>query len=183
MDTSLSLGEALSRLEKRVADLRVQDAQHAEREAFHREQRAAIAAELEQLIPRLEAFSGLADVAIPAPPEPPLPESPLPAKQEAAPRMDDLRRGRRVPLTRLVAEVVKRKGAHERFGARSVAADVKQLFGDEALLSGPLSLPRISSVLRWLIRKRTIVLVSKGRPHQEAQYARRRSSSQPTAGS
>jgi hypothetical protein len=181
VDTTLSLGEALSRLEKRITDLRAQEAQQAEREAFHHERRAAIAAELEQLTPRLEAFRGLADIAIPAPPEPPRPEPP--AREEAPPKTEDLRRGDRVPLVRLVAEVVKRKAPHERFGARSVAAEVKRLFGDEALANGPLSLPRISSALRWLIRKRTIVLVSKGRPHQEAQYARRRPSSQPTAGS
>jgi hypothetical protein len=182
MDTSLSLGEALGRLETRIADLRAQEAEHAEREAFHRERRTAITAELEQLTPRLEAVRGLADVSLPAPPKPP-PEPPTPAKEEAVPKMADLRRGGRVPLARLVAEVVKRKGPQERFGARSVAAEVRRLFGDEALASGPLSLPRISSALRWLIRKRAIVVVSKGRPHQEAQYAPRRPSSQPTAGS
>jgi hypothetical protein len=165
MDKSLSLAEVMTRFEEQIAHLRGQEAFHAEREAFHREHRTALAAELEEFGRRLEAFQAAA--ALPAP------SRTEPAKAPP-PDVEALVRAPRIRLTNIVAKVVERKGPQERFGPRSIVAEMKELFGEHERLRSRLNERRISSALRWLAARRKIFLVAKGRPHQEALYVRQR---------
>ncbi len=69
--------------------------------------------------------------------------------------------------------IVERKAPHERFGSRSIAAEVNQLLGDRPRRR-VVNLRQVSVSLRWLAKKGRIFRFDPGRPHKEAQYVRER---------
>src|SRR5689334_5569463 len=109
VSSKLSIAEVLVDLEAQIAELEKQDAFHAEREEFHRGQRADCAGKLTKIRTKYEAFqaaaSEVAEVVrkkAPAlPPAPVLPEDP----------------GVRTTVSKLVARVVAGKREDERFTA------------------------------------------------------------------
>jgi hypothetical protein len=162
MSSKASVEEILAQLETRIAHNAEREAFHAGREAFHQERRASYAAELEQLIRCRESLKASAEAAaelvargLPAaPPEPPPLEIPA--------------MGRRFRLARIVEKIVERKAPRERFGARTIIAEVNQLLGDRRRVDER----QVSVALRWLAESRKIVRLERGRPFHEAQYAR-----------
>ncbi|HEY0511942.1 MAG TPA: hypothetical protein VGH73_08560 [Thermoanaerobaculia bacterium] len=173
MDSNLSLTGMLATLEAQLAHYREQEAFHAGQEAFHaaqavfhRERRAAAAAELEPLARCLEALratvTAAADLAARG-----LPNVPAPAEP---PAVDDLLGRRRLSLAKVVERIVERKAPDERFGPKSIAAEINETLG--ARLGRTVDERQVSVSLRWLARDRRIVLLQRGRPAWEAQYAR-----------
>jgi hypothetical protein len=176
MELNLSLAEVLARIEEQIGYHREQEAFHAGREAFHREQRTAHTAELEQLIRHSEAFRAAATAtadlmarSLPA----------QPAATEPPSLTVERGRGRRLRLAGIVAQVVERKGPQERFGARSIAAELNELAGER--LRGRVDERRVSVSLRWLAAKGRIFRVEEGRPYWEAQYVREQPAEEPVA--
>ena len=165
MEKNLSLMEVLTRFEEQIAHLRGQEAFHAEREAFHRERRTALAAELEEIGRRFEAFQAAADMAMP---------SPVTPAKAPAPDVTNLVRAPRIRLAVIVAKVIERKEPQERFGSKAIITEMKELFGEHERLRRHLTGRQISSTLRWLAARRRIFLVSPGRPRYEALYVRKR---------
>jgi hypothetical protein len=163
MEPKLSVEEMLAGLETQIAHNAEREAFHAGREAFHHERRAAYAAELEALTRCRESLKASAAMAadliargLPAPAGPPPLEIPA--------------MGRRFRLARVVETIVERKAPQERFGATAIAAEVNRLLGDS--VRRRFDARQVSVALRWLAESRRIVRLEKGRPFNEAQYAR-----------
>jgi hypothetical protein len=100
--------------------------------------------------------------------------SPLKPAKAQAPDVTELVRAPRIRLSVIVTKVLERKGPQERFGAMSIIADMKELFGEHDRLRSRMTGRQLSSTLRWLAARRRIFLVSPGRPRYEAQYVRKR---------
>jgi hypothetical protein len=169
MGGNASWMELLAEIRGRIRQCREQADLHAERESFHRDQRARHMAELEELTRHAESIQAAADAvaALPAaerqPPAPP------------APVVLGYGRGRRTPVMNAVKKVVEAKPAAEPFDARSVTAQVNARFA--AQLLGTVDEEHVSTCLRRMARDRRIFVLGKGRPHHGTRYSR----SQPPA--
>ncbi len=125
MSRSQSVAEWIAELEAQIEHYRKEEALHAEREAFHREQRAVAAQGLANVLERYEAFKGAVDAAgevvgrVPALRKP----ETAPVRQE-----EDFGPGRPM-LSRLVARVVEERPPGEAFTGTVIAREVERRFG------------------------------------------------------
>jgi hypothetical protein len=160
-----SIPEVLASLEAQASFHREREAFHAEHEARHREHRTAHAAELQEILRRLEAFRSAAAEAMDlAARQVPPPAAP------SAPEMEP-RRGSRPRIQRLLEKVIADLGADEPFGPLALTAELNRQYG--ARLRRPIKASHVTTALGRLEQKGIVRLVRKGRPHLEALFARR----------
>jgi hypothetical protein len=164
LSSELSVAQILANLEKQMAFFKEKEADHAKQEAFHREQRAVNAAELEAVSKHYEAFKATAEAAAAAAAR--TVAAPPPPQQAPAPP---------VPVTpRLPHELIERLIAHsqpgETFTSSKVAAEVNRRYPSE--LKKPLEQPTASVCLRRLAAYGTVRLVKKGTAHVQAVYTK-----------
>ncbi|HEV7507310.1 MAG TPA: hypothetical protein VGS07_20650 [Thermoanaerobaculia bacterium] len=163
MSSKLSAEEILSHLETRAVVLRERAELHAQQEAHHREQRAAVAAELEKVQMNLEALRTALDSMV---------DLPLTAAAPAAMVVEkDLPAPGRLMVGRLVRRVALTPGLAEPFGATNVAAEVNRRYPDR--LEEPVGTRVSSDVLRRMLAEGELDLVRKGKASHEAWYRRR----------
>jgi hypothetical protein len=155
----------LANLEARIAHHRERREIHARQEAHHREQCAFHDAELAKILERYEAFKAAAEAAADYAH---LPET---AGQDLGPAEEDLPRfGSRPRLSSLIVRVVESQPEGEPFGARAIAAEVNQRYGDK--LHKPMDSATVSTVLRRLSKARKLQKVRPGRAAHEGLYKR-----------
>ena len=159
MSENLSIVDVLARLEARIADLREREAFHAQQEAHHKEERARIAAELDEVSRHFETFKTTSSTV-----------SSLVLSPAAAP-VPGVILGSYPKLAFLVEKVIQAKPETERFAATPVAAEVNRYFPDR--LKKPLSSRTTSAILRRLRDAGKIREVEEGKPFHEAVYVRR----------
>ena len=166
MSRSQSVAEWIAELEAQIEHFRKEEALHAEREAFHREQRAVAAQELANVLERYEAFKGAVDAAgelvgrIPALRKP----KTAPVRQE-----EDLGPGRPI-LSRLVTRVVEERPPGEVFGATAIAEEVERRFGKR--LKRGVDVRSVGVKLRRLYLAGEIQQAHKGTAFHESLYTR-----------
>ena len=163
MKTNRSIGEVVASLEAQASFHREREAFHAEHEAIHREHRTAHAAELAEILRRLEAFRSAAEAVDLADREGAVPS--LSSLEEDG--IDTLSRPR---VHAMLEKVIAQKGADEPFGPVRLTGEVNRRFGQR--LRRPVKAGQVSTALRRLERKGTIRLVREGKPHWEALYVR-----------
>lgn len=162
--TNRSIREVMASLEAQAAFHREREAFYAEHEAHHREHRTAHAAELQEILRRLEAFRSAAAEAIDlADRETATPSAP--GLQE-----EDLGTPSRPRVHRILEKLIAEKGSDERFGPLGLTAEVKRRFGQR--LRRPVRAGHVTTALKRLEQKGIVRLVQKGRPHSEALYVR-----------
>jgi len=163
MGAKLSAEEILSNLEARAVLLREQVDGHARQEVYHREHRAAVAAELEKVQMNLEALrAALTSMA----------DLPLPSSVPAAVVVEEeLPATNRLMVGRLLRLVALGSGLAEPFGPTAVAAEVNRRFPDR--LRKPVDTRVASDILRRMRAEGELVLVRKGKAAHEAWYTRR----------
>src|SRR5262245_22181354 len=121
--TNPSIGEVLASLETQAAFHREREAFHAGYEARHREQRTAHAAELEEILRRLEAFRSAAAEAVD------LAERPGAAPSTASPQDEDFGSRSRPRIRRMVELVIADRETDEPFGPLGLTEEVNRRFG------------------------------------------------------
>jgi hypothetical protein len=166
MDTKPSVTEMLARLDEQIAHNAEREAFHANHEAFHRDQRSSYALELERLTRTRDSLKAAAEAAEE------LMDRGVPEVSAAPPPPEIPDMGQRFRLARLVEIVVERKAPHDRFGPKTIAAEVNQTFGDR--LRRRFDERQASVALAWLARSGRIVRHQKGKPFHESQYSRGR---------
>jgi hypothetical protein len=164
MDAKPSVTEMLARLDEQIAHNAEREAYHANHEAFHRDQRSSYAAELERLTRTRDSLRAAAEAAEE------LTARGVPKASAAPPPPEIPDMGQRFRLARLVEIVVERKAPHERFGPKTIVAEVNQTFGDR--LRRRFDERQASVALAWLARSGRIVRHEKGKPFHESQYSR-----------
>lgn len=164
MKTNRSIDELMARLEAQAAFHREQEAFHAEHEARHREHRTAHAAELEEILRRLEALRTAAAEAID------LADRPGATPSVRSLEENDVGSPSRPKVHNMLETVIAGKGADESFGPVGLTAEVNRRFGPR--LRRPVKAGQVSTALRRLERKGMVLLVREGKPHQEALYVR-----------
>jgi len=176
MSRSQTVAEWIAELEAQIEHYRKEEGFHAERETFHREQRAVAAQELAKVLERYETFKGAVDAAsevvgrLPALRTP----QPAPAAQEEA----DLGPARPM-LSRLVARVVEEGPPGETFGATAIAREVERRFGKQ--LKGRMDIRSVGVNLRRLSLAGKIQQARKGTAFHESLYTRRPKPGQETS--
>lgn len=163
--TNRSIGEILASLEAQASSLREREAFHAGHEAYHREHRTAYAAELEEILRRLEAFRTAAAEAVDIADRRPGAAPSVQSLQE-----DNVGSPSRPKIHRMLEIVIADQGADEHFGPVGLTREVNRRFGQQ--LRRPVKAGHVSTALQRLERKGIIHLVRKGRPHSEALYVR-----------
>ena len=167
MESAISIGDVLSRLEERAGFHREQEALHAQQEAHHREQRSFHAGEREKLEQNLEAFRSAAAAAVDLAGSLP---TVRPAEPAAIPEQDLPSPGR-LMAGRLVKIVVQGRAAGEPFGPRDVAEEANRRFADR--LPQPIGSRAASDVLRRLLAEGRIERVRPGKASHEALYVKK----------
>jgi hypothetical protein len=162
--TNRSIGEILSSLEAQASSLREREAFHAKHEAHHREHRTAYAAELEEILRRLEAFRKAASEAVDVADRPGVAASVQSLQEESVGSPS------RPMVHRMLEIVIADQGAGEHFGPAGLTGEVNRRFGQR--LRRPVKAGQVSTALQRLERRGVIHLVRKGRPHWEALYVR-----------
>lgn len=165
MSSKLSVEQVLANLEKRLKLHREQEALHARQEAHHREQRELHAAEVEKVSQGLEAFRGIAPVAVEL--ARPVPAPSIPAAEE-----EKLPPSGRLMASRLVRLTVQRPSFAEPFGPSAVTNEVNRRFAGR--LRKPIGERMVSNVLRRMLAEGEIQLAREGKAFHEALYTRRR---------
>lgn len=162
MAPPVSVEKLLAQLEKQLAHHREREAHHLAQESAHREQRerhagegARIAQTVETLRSSLTTAIGLVTPAV---------------IQES--RDEEMDTGHVRILTRLVNRVIEGKAGHERFGAKTLTAEVNRRFA--RILRRPVPARHVALVLRRQASRGKIHQVRRGRPHYEALYVRER---------
>jgi hypothetical protein len=162
MGNPLSVPQVLADLEAQMARLEGEEALHAERETFHREERARSAAELVRLRERYAAFKAAAaaieEVVTQVPPADPK------VQEDEDARLP-------IPsLSRLIAHVVEERPPGERFTGASVAQEINRRFARR--LHEPLTSRTAAVTLRRLRDAGRIQLVHAGTAFNESIYVR-----------
>lgn len=165
MSRNQSVAEWIADLEAQIEHYRKEEALHAEREAFHREQRGLAAQALAKVLERYEAFKGAVDAAGELVERSPA-RKPEPVRQED----EDLGPGR-LMLSRLVARVVEERPPGEAFGATAIAREVERRFGKK--LKDRVDVRSVGVNLRRLYLAGKIRQVRKGTAFHESLYTRR----------
>src|SRR6185503_10994562 len=129
-------------LEQRMELHRDQEAFHARQEVHHREQRAIHAAELEKVRQSLEAFRGVATVAVDL-------AKPLPTRSTLTSEEEDLPAPGRLMVGRLVRLAVQSPSLAEPFGPTAVTGEANRRFANR--LSKPVDRRMVSNVLRRML--------------------------------
>jgi hypothetical protein len=159
VSSKLSIAEVLVDLEAQIAELEKLDAFHAEKEEFHRGQRADCASRLAALRKKHEAFqtaaAEVAEVVRERPPKPPAPpeDSGVPAT-----------------VSKLAARLVAVKREDERFTASELTAEINRRFPKS--LRQPAAPRSVTMALRRLADQGQVREVEKGKPFHEAVYVR-----------
>ena len=132
-----------------------------EREAFHREERARHAVELQATRERLAAFRTAAEAA-----------GELMARSQVPPATpeDHLPPGASLRVSQLAWLVIERKHPDETFGGASMTQEINERFGKR--LRRPAKVRNVATALRRMAVAGYIRRVQKGRAHHEALYAR-----------
>jgi hypothetical protein len=162
MSSKLSVEQVLTSLERRLEHHLEQEAFHARQEAHHREQRELQAAEAEKVRQGLEAFRGIAPLALDLAQPLASQSGPAAATEEILPPAGRLMASR---LVRLAVQ-----SAAEPFGPTAVTEEVNRRFAGR--LREPLGPRMVSNVLRRMLAEEEIELVREGKPFQEALYNR-----------
>jgi hypothetical protein len=165
VSSKLSIAEVLVDLEAQIEELEKQDAFHAEREEFHRGQRADCAGKLAKIRTKYEAFQAAASevaevVRKRAPAPPPAPSSPILPEDP----------GVRTTVSKLVARVVAGKREDERFTASELAMEINRRFPKS--LHQPAAPRPVALALRRLVDRGHAREEEKGKPFHEAVYAK-----------
>ncbi|HEX6904089.1 MAG TPA: hypothetical protein VF789_30545 [Thermoanaerobaculia bacterium] len=164
LSSELSLSEMLTNLEAQIDLLRERETRHAERAAYHEEQRSQAAAELAVVLQSYEALKSAATraaelaVRLPPPPSAPSLQEPPP---ELPPGGTKLRGA-------LVEELMAVLPKGEVFGPTRIADELNRRYG--RALSRPADSRFTSSALRRLVAYGWLERVQKGTPHHEALY-------------
>lgn len=159
MSTKLSIAEVLVDLEAQIAELEKLDAFHAEREEFHRGQRADCAGKLAKIRTKYEAFQAAAsDVAE------------VVRKRASAPPAAPEDTGARSTVSKLVARIVAGKREDERFTASELAEEINRRFPKS--LRQPAAPRPVAMALRRLAEQGEAREEQKGKPFHEAVYAK-----------
>ncbi len=172
MEKNWSITEVLAQLEARAAFCREREAFHAGQEAHHHEQRAAFAAELEEISGRLAAFRAAAAEAV----ELAARHAPSAAAPEV--RQVDLGSASRPKLGRMVALLLEEKEPAALVGPVGLAREVNERFAER--LRRPAVPAQVSIVLRRMLRRGKLRQARPGRPHWEALYSKAPSMSRPS---
>jgi hypothetical protein len=164
VSSKLSIAEVLVDLEAQIEELEKQDAFHAEREEFHRGQRADCAGKLAKIRTKYEAFqaaaSEVAEVVRKRAPAPPPPPSPISSEDP----------GVRTTVSKLVAQIVAGKREDERFTASELAMEINRRFPKS--LRQPAAPRPVALALRRLVDRGHAREEEKGKPFHEAVYAK-----------
>ena len=160
MPPTPSLADLLTDLRSQLEYHRRRESSCAEQEAHFRDQRSYHAAELARIAACLETLQAAAALAQE------LVARPLPAE----PPTVDLGSRSRPRLTRMVKQVIAEKPPSLPFGAKEVAAEVHRRFAPH--LGKPPEVDHVSIALQRLVAAGRLRLLRRGRPHQEALYAR-----------
>lgn len=156
MSSKLSIAEVLVDLEAQIAELEKMDAFHAEKEEFHRRQRADCASRLAKIRKKHETFqaaaSEVAEVVRDRPPA----------------ALED--RGVPATVSKLAAQLVSAKRQDERFTASDLAAEINRRFPKS--LRQPAAPRPVAMALRRLAGQGEIREVEKGKPFHEAVYVK-----------
>jgi hypothetical protein len=161
MTSERSFDSILAWLEVQISHDREKETFHAQQEAFHREQRALFAAELERLTTIRDSFKTAAEMAVDIASRAAALPSPTPSP--------DI--GRHKPsLTRMVARIIEIRPAGQPFGAAAITKEINRHYGER--LRRPFKVKLVSIVLRRMAADGRIRTMQAGRPHHEAQYAR-----------
>lgn len=166
MSRNQSVAEWIAELEAQIEHYRKEEVFHAEREAFHREQRAVAAQELANVLERYETFKGAVDAASEVVGRLPALRTPQTA---AAPQEEDLGPVRPM-LSRLVARVVEEQPAGKAFNATAIAGEVERRFGKR--LKSRVDVRSVGVNLRRLCLAGKIRQVRKGTAFHESLYTR-----------
>src|SRR6185436_8311979 len=139
MTSNRSVADIVASLESQLAFYREKEEQHAQQEAFHREQRTLHGAEREKIERALEAFGVAVSGALT------LAERTLarPARDESG---ADLGSASNPRLGKMVELILADKGEDEHFGPVGLAAEVNRRFGKR--LRRSVEARQISVVLR-----------------------------------
>jgi len=164
LKTNRPIGEVLATLEAQAKFHREREAFHAEHEAHHREHRAAHAAELEEILRRLETFRAAATEALD------LADRPGAASSAQSLDEEDLGSRTRPKILPMLKLVIADKAPDEQFGPIGLTGEVNRRFGQR--MRWPVKAGQVSTALRRLEQKGIVRLVREGRPHWEALYVR-----------
>jgi hypothetical protein len=159
VSSKLSIAEVLVDLEAQIAELEKQDAFHAEREEFHREQRADCAGKLAKIRTKYEAFQAASSEV-----------EEVVRKRISAPSAADEDTGVRSTVSRLAAQIVGGKREDERFTASELAEEINRRFPKS--LREPAAARPVAIALRRLSNQGEAREVEKGKPFHEAVYAK-----------
>jgi hypothetical protein len=165
MSSKLSVEQVLTTLEKRLEHHEQQEAFHARQEAHHREQRELHAAEVEKVRQGLEAFRGVAPIAV----DLAKPLASQPGLAAATATEEILPSSGRLMASRLVRLAV--QSVTEPFGPAAVTGEVNRRFA--ARLRKPIDSRMVSNVLRRMLAEEEIEIVREGKAFHEALYRRR----------
>ncbi|MFL6290880.1 MAG: hypothetical protein ACJ759_08310 [Thermoanaerobaculia bacterium] len=171
MGSNLSIAEALSQLEAKIAHHHqqqehhtAQEAHHAERQAFHAGQKGVHEAEHRKAIERYEAFkaasAGLGEMLADVEPASP---SPAPPPEDVATK------GWRW-LSHLMSRVIEGKKPGEVFGASEILDEIYERWGDK--LKRNIEPRSASATLRRWAATGRLRLVRDGRSYSESLYTR-----------
>ncbi len=154
MSSDLTVPQILDALDAQIAQHREREAFHAAQEAVHREERARHAAELERLTRHAESFrenlDGISGLSVPKS------RDPEPVE--------------RTNLTRLARLAVADLARDQPFSASELAGIMDRRFGERTGKRTDRKL--LGIVLRRMGEGGLLRLVRKGRPKNEAVYAR-----------
>jgi hypothetical protein len=159
VSSKLSIAEVLVDLEAQIAELEKQDAFHAEREEFHRGQRADCAGKLETIRTKYEAFQAAASEV-----------EEVVRKRDSAPPAPSEDMEVRTTMSKLVAQVVTGKREDERFTASELAMEINRRFPKS--LRQPAAARPVALALRRLVDQGEAREAEKGKPFHEAVYAK-----------
>jgi hypothetical protein len=161
MSEDLSIRDVLTELGAKIEDLRGQVESHARQETFHREQRERLAAELDELTRRFEAFQTSAGAVL---------EVAGKSGARRARNVEEEKLGPRPTLSRLLAMILDDKEGDETFTARQLAREVDQRFSHRR--KGRADPRSVATQLRRWQQLGTVHLVQEGRSYHEAVYSR-----------
>lgn len=154
MSSDLTVPQILKALDAQIAQHREREAFHAAQEAMHREERARHAAELERLTRHAESFRENLDAL----------------SGLSVPKSRDPEPGERLNLTGLARLAVADLAPDKPFSASELAGIMDRRFGER--LKKPTDRKLLRIVLRRMREGGLLRLVRKGRPKNEALYAR-----------
>ncbi len=159
MSRQLSVARILGELEERIEHHRRQEAHHAAQVALHQEQQARHAADLAVARERHATFLAAADAA-----------GELVARPREERKVEGaMPEGKWAVLSTLIARLIVAKGPLESFGAKGIAAEIEERWGDR--LQRPVDPRTVAAKLRRLAQRGLIHRLRTGRAYHESLFS------------